>query len=77
MNEEKMKMASEMAAKISDSILSECQPEAQGVVISLIMKNIHTTHRTRIAESETRQLADTEDYTLFMKNIDLPQIKDV
>ena len=77
MENEKLEVANKMAAEMSNTILSECDPEHQGVVVSLIMKNIHTTHRTRIAESEQTHLSHTSEYTEFLKNIDLPQIEQI
>lgn len=76
MNEEKEKKAHEIAHKLTEEIVSNCQADETGMVISIIIKNLHNMHQTRIAGSEINLQTDQSAYTAFLNNIDLPLVED-
>ncbi len=74
MNEEKTKMMLEIAHKLTEEILSNCEPDETGMVISVIMKNLHNMFETRIAGSETNLDTDRVNYTAFLNHCEFPPV---
>jgi len=76
MNEEKLKMVEEIANKLTEEIISSCEPKEMGVVASLILKNLHNMYQSRITSSMSTLDSDKKAYSDFLNNIDLPLIED-
>ena len=74
--EEKEKKAVEIAHEVTEKIVSNCEPDEMGMVISIIMKSLHNMFETRIAGSETNLETDRGSYTLFLNNCEFPAINE-
>jgi len=75
MDKEQEKKIIEFAEKATASILAECNPEEQGIIISSIMANIHNEYRSKIAEITNNLESRSADYDSFLEHTSLPNIK--
>lgn len=74
MDKENEKRANEIAHEVTEKIASSC-PDEMGMIISIVLKNLHNMFETRIAGSETNLVTDKDNYGLFLKNIEFPETK--
>ncbi len=64
-----------LADTLTKEIISNCEPSEMGMVVTLILKNLHNMFESRITGSETNLSTDREDYAAFLGRCELPEIK--
>ena len=74
MDEKQEKNVNEIANEVTERIASSC-PDEMGMVISIVLKNLHNMFEERIAGSETNLVTDKDNYVLFLKHIEIPEAK--
>lgn len=74
--QEKEKKAHEIANKLTETIVSECEPDEMAMVASLILKRLHDMFQTRISLSKENLQIEEDSYSKFLGNINLPLIEE-